>query len=210
VEGILELLSGHRENRTGGLAAAGPAQRGARIVTAVLVALALASVWGIAAGSLSLGLAAANVYKLPMVVLLSALSALPPALIAWFLLEIKDSPLDLVEAHARGLLWAGLMLGAFAPLLALYAHTSATVAPLLLQGSAALALIVGAAAAIRALYRGGSSKGRRLVALTVALAVQLAALLQLIALASPILPVPTRFSRGIDGIAAQRHATPAE
>ena len=48
---------------------------------AIAAALALASLWGIAAGSASASLAMANAYKVPMVILLSALTALPAGLV---------------------------------------------------------------------------------------------------------------------------------
>ena len=57
-----------------------PASRAQESMLAILAlgaALVLASIWGIAAGSESAQLSLANAYKVPMVILLSALTALP-------------------------------------------------------------------------------------------------------------------------------------
>src|SRR5687767_579207 len=51
-------------------------------VLAIIAALGLSSLWGIAAGSSSSVLALANAYEVPMVILLSAITALPAGLVA--------------------------------------------------------------------------------------------------------------------------------
>ena len=56
-------------------------------VIAIVAALVLSSLWGIAAGSASPELALANAYKVPVVVLLSALALV--ALVQVFLLDRK-------------------------------------------------------------------------------------------------------------------------
>ena len=49
----------------------GPSRRRELVVFALLASLVFAGAWGLAAGSRSTGLALANLYKVPMVVLMS-------------------------------------------------------------------------------------------------------------------------------------------
>ena len=69
-------------------------------VLAIVAALALSSLWGIAAGSASPALAIANAYKVPMVILLSALTALPAGLVALRLTNAKLTASELAGAFA--------------------------------------------------------------------------------------------------------------
>lgn len=59
----------------------GRARRMQLTMTAMLMSLAFAAIWGAAAGSRIPALALANLYKVPMVILLSSLSAVPAGML---------------------------------------------------------------------------------------------------------------------------------
>ena len=162
--------------------------------------LAMAAVWGFAAGCARPMLALLNVYKVPMVLTLSVVVALPAVLVARRLLRIAVSPVVLLTAIVAGLERGALVLIAFAPLIAVYAYTSQWVSPVLAQWSAGFALLCGLGSLFSELVRLPGSKGA-LVVLSVVTAVVLGlSMVQLISLATPVLPVHTVFGAGIDGM----------
>jgi hypothetical protein len=171
-------------------------------VFATLVALGFSAMWGAAVGSCVPALAVGNLVKLPLVVLLSALTAAPLGVVAWKLLGEETSVTDLLLAHARGLLAGSLVLGTLVPIVALYYHSSQFAGPLLANLTAFLALGVGVTVFVRLTLKspGSHSTPVRIAVPATMLVLQGAALLQLIALASPILPDPTRFRDGVDGL----------
>lgn len=174
---------------------------------AALAALGIGGLWGAAVGSVSAHLAAANLYKVPMVMLLSALSALPAGVLAWRALGASARVTPFLAAMARGLFAGALVLGASAPLVALYSHTSSHAGPLIAVGSVAAALVTAVAIFARAALAGAteSERPRRIAAVALCAGLQLAAALQLNVLAAPILPSGTVFSGGIDGVGAALH-----
>lgn len=185
----------------------GRARRMQIVISALLTSLVFAAVWGVAAGSRLPALALANLYKVPMVVLLSAVGAVPAGLLTWKLAGAPGRASDLLVAFAGGTFAGTLVLAVLSPLVALYDHSSLWAGPMLGQGSAILALVVGAAIFARSIFgfgraRAQSRAGGSRVALAFPVAVlalvQLAMLVQLIALAAPILPERTLFSHGID------------
>lgn len=202
---LLDLVCG----KPLGEADSGRARRLSIVVSALLTSLVFAALWGAAAGSRIPSLAVANLYKVPMVVLISAVGALPAGLLTWKLAGAPGRATDLMVAFTGGTFAATLVLAVLSPLVALYYHSSIWAGPMLGQGSAILALVVGFAIFVRSVVgraladaaEGGPS--RKILALPVAVlaVVQVAMLVQLIALASPILPERTIFSHGIDHIA---------
>jgi hypothetical protein len=178
-------------------------QKSQRLLRYAIFALVFAAIWGIAAGAGSAPLALANLYKVPMVVTLSTLVALPAILTTRHLLELRCTPLEIVAALTKSLFRAGLVLLSFAPLLAVYAYTSQWFAPVLAQISGGLAILFATLSLYRELGKLDGSQ-RRLLVLTAISAITLGlALLQLIAIATPILSVPTVFGAGIDGVVSQ-------
>jgi hypothetical protein len=162
--------------------------------------LAMAAAWGIAAGSARPMLALLNIYKVPMVLSLSVLVALPAVLVARSLLRLTVSPLTIVTAIVTGLERGALVLIGFAPLIAVYAYTSQWASPVLAQWSGALALLCGIVSLCIELTKLEDSKGA-LVVLSLVTAVALGlSMVQLISLATPVLPVHTAFGAGIDGM----------
>src|SRR3970282_1371429 len=93
-------------------------------VFAIAAGLVLSSLWGIAAGSASASLAMANAYKVPMVILLSALTALPAGIVALRLTNARLHPAQLASAFATSIFGGTLVLATLAPLVAIYYHTS--------------------------------------------------------------------------------------
>jgi hypothetical protein len=182
----------------------GRARRLQIVVSALLTSLVFAAVWGVAAGSRLPALAVANLYKVPMVVLISAVGALPAGLLTWKLAGAPGRASDLLIGFAGGTFAGTLVLAVLSPLVALYYHSSLWAGPMLGQGSALLALVVGAAIFARSMFghaRPGSSRAALALPVGVLALVQLAMLVQLVALAAPILPERTIFSHGIDHLA---------
>jgi hypothetical protein len=193
----------------------GRARRLQLVVAALLFSLVFAGAWGFAVGSRSAGLAIANLYKVPMVVLLSCAFAAPAGLLAWRLSGASVRGSDLALGFAGSVFGGTLVLAVLAPIVALYYHSSAWAGPVLGIGSAAVALLTGLVMFVRGVVRRldpGAARGAVLLPVGVTMAMQLATLLQLAALASPILPERTVFSGGIDhlahGAASQQAAEP--
>src|SRR5688500_2709019 len=109
-------------------------------VLAIAAALALSSLWGIAAGSSASALALANAYKVPMVVLLSALTALPAGLVALKLTNAKLSATDLASTFALAIFGGTLVLATLAPRVAIYYATSSKAGVPIALGSVFVAL----------------------------------------------------------------------
>jgi hypothetical protein len=182
----------------------GPARRLQLVVFALLASLLFAGAWGMAAGSQTTGLAIANLYKVPMVVLLSCAFAAPAGLVTWRLSGAPIRGSDLALGFSGGVFGGTLVLAVLAPLVALYYHSSAWAGPMLGIGSAMLALVTGTVMFVRGTMRRlphGASKVAVLAPVAVTLAMMLLTLLQLAAIAAPIFPERTPFSGGIDHIA---------
>ena len=187
--------------------AGGPAERAEKskqlhdILLRALKGLGYSALWGLAAGAATPAIAVANVYKVPMVLALAALASLPTVLVARHLLQVEVSRADLCGALIKSMHRAALLLAGFAPLLAVYAYTSQWFAPVLAQITAGLALICGA---VSLRYELGRVEGPRAHVLWLGLITCVTvglALFQLVALATPVLTVPTMFGHGIDGVA---------
>lgn len=186
---------------SGGLAARAAASRRVHdVLRTALTGLGFAAIWGLAAGSAAPALAVANIYKVPMVLALSALVALPAVLVTRHLLSIRISAFELCAALVTSLYRASLLLLGFAPLLGVYAYTSQWVAPWLAQGSASLALICGAVALRSELARLEAPRLQLWLLGAVATITLGLSLLQLVSLATPVLTLPTVFGSGIDGV----------
>jgi FtsH-binding integral membrane protein len=170
------------------------------LILKTLSTLGFGAIWGLAAGSAVPSLALANVYKVPMVIALSVVVALPGVLVARRLLDLEVSVQALCAAIVTSLHRATLVLLGFAPLLGVYAYTSQWVAPLLAQGSALLALLCGAFALRRELGKLEAPRRQLLVLGFVTIVALGLSLLQLITLATPVLTLPTAFGHGIDGV----------
>lgn len=188
----------------GGTAPAEELSRSRRLqllASAGLLSVAFAGLWGLAVGSSSLLLAIANLYKVPMVVLLSALAAVPVGLLASRLLGSAMRPSDLVLGLAASVFAGTLVLAVLSPLVAVYYHTSTWAGPTLALASAGLAIVAAVSLFARSALASGPPTrrfARVIVPVATVVVVKLAIMVQLVALASPILPEVTRFDGGID------------
>lgn len=163
-------------------------------------ALGLAALYGVVVGSTDLQLALGNAWKIPGVLALSSLTALPAGLLAHRLTGGQRGSSSLFASTAAGNFAAALVLAALAPLVALYYHTSTMLGAPLAMGTGLLALAVGIGSGARLMLRVHDGRVQTLVPTGVLLAVQLLAMLQFLHLASPILPEATVFEAGIEGV----------
>ena len=170
------------------------------VLRRALSGLGFAAIWGMAAGSAAPALAVANIYKVPMVLALSVVVALPAVLVTRHLLNIAVSKFELYAALVTSLYRASLLLLAVAPLLGVYAYTSQWVAPLLAQGSALLALVCGGLSLRSELAHLKAPRLQLWLLGSVTTMTLGLALLQLVSLATPVLTLPTVFGSGIDGV----------
>jgi hypothetical protein len=181
----------------------GDANRMLIVIRALLASVFFAAIWGLAAGSADLATAFSNVYKVPMVLLLSALCALPAGLLAWKLFSVETRATDLVISLAACNFTATLVLAVLAPVVALYYHTSGYLGGVLAMGACILALLVGWIVMVLSTVRRAPVKGMRLSTLVpagIVLMIHAATLVQFIHLASPILPEITVFDGGMDAV----------
>lgn len=195
---LLQLITGRPVDQ-----AEGRARRIQLMMVAGLLSLVFAAVWGLAAGSASLELALANTYKVPMIMLLAALLSIPAGLLALRVSGAEYRVSDLLISFFVAVLSGSLVLGVLSPLVALYYHTSTWAGPFLSMGSAFLALGVAGFVFVRATVRRrkeGTDPGTLALPTATMVVMNAACLLQLVALASPILPEATIFEGGVDGV----------
>lgn len=172
-------------------------------IGSLLCALVLAAVWGAAAGSSSTILALSSGLKVPLIVLLSTLAALPATLLVLRLSGVPYAVRRMFLSICSGVLGGTLILAALAPIVGIYYHTSAKVGAQLAIASAFVALGAGGLIMVRNAMRqlpAGMRAKNLALPLGVFIVVLLAAMLQFVALASPVLPSPSAFDGGIDGI----------
>jgi len=186
--------------------ASAPESRSQQIMMTIrwlFAGLALAALWGLAAGSTSAPLALSSAYKVPMVIFLSALTALPAGLVTLRMLDAPMRAHQLVSAFASSIFGGTLILATLAPLVAIYYHTSSRVGVPLALGSVFVAIGVATVLFGRAMVRrlaGLEQRARSLIAVVVLVVLFLAALLQFVGLASPIIATVTRFDGGFDTV----------
>jgi hypothetical protein len=185
----------------------GRARRVQLVIAALLLSLVFATVWGVAVAGHSGLRVMHNAYKLPVIILLSAIFAAPAGLLTWKLSGAECRASDLMLGFTSGIFGGTLVLAVLAPVVALYYASSVWAGPVLAQGAIALALLTGVVVFVRGVLK-RMTGSRRTVVLPLAVfkVMQIATLLQLIALFSPILPERTSFDRGIDHVGAHMGA----
>ena len=172
-------------------------------ITALFAGLALSAMWGLAAGSSSAALAIPNLVKVPMVILLSALTALPAGVVALRLANARLAAADLLNAFATSIFGGTLVLATLAPLVAIYYHTSSLAGVPLALGSVFVALVTATVLFGRAVKRKVADQPQRtasLVPVVILVVLFTAALMQFVALASPIIGTETPFNGGFDTV----------
>jgi hypothetical protein len=180
----------------------GQSRRLQLVISALVLSLAFALVWGIAIGVRSGPLMINNAWKVPLVIFLSSAFAVPAGLVTWKLSGAQCRATDLLLGFATGVFAGTLVLAVLGPVVALYYESSQWAGPVLAQGAIAIALLTGTIVFARGVMRRAEGDRRTLILpLGVFKVMQIATLLQLIALVSPILPERTHVDRGIDGLA---------
>ncbi len=182
----------------------GRARRLQLVLAALLLSLFFALIWGVAVGIRVPALMMANAWKVPLVIFLSSAFAIPAGLLAWKLSQAKCRATDLLLGFSGGVFTGTIVLAVLGPVVALYYESSEWAGPFLAQAAITVALLAGTIVFSRSVLC-RIEGNRRTVVLPIALlnVIQIATLLQLIALVSPILPEHTHADRGIDGIAHQ-------
>lgn len=181
----------------------GASRRAQRALAALGASFVMVSVWGLAAGSTLPAQAAANAYKVPLILLFTVLGALPIALITWKLIGVKKSARELLYGYATSVFLGSSVLLALSPLVALYYHSSNAAGPFVAMGSVFASLIVGIYVFVRNLRRTFEPEGLdwRAIAPAVVLALAFSATLwQLVSVFEPILPETTVFREGVDAL----------
>jgi hypothetical protein len=182
---------------------------------AFVCALGLSALWGVAAGSHVGRFALWNVASVPLLLALSSAAALPLGLLVFRLTVADGQATNLVLGHACALFGAALVLALLAPIVALYQFSSSWAGPVIAQASAFVGLGAGVALLLRSLAKlTPEPRSRRGLVTPVALTclLQCAALLQLAAVAPPVMPHRTLLGRGIDAANTRTpgaHATTA-
>lgn len=182
---------------------ASPAKKLLATCMATLLALAAASLWGVivgAGGHLSLS----NVLTVPMLLVGSAVAALPLAVFVLKLTTQRMRARDLLLAYSTGAFAGCTTLLLLAPLVAIYQQSSALVGTWVGPLSAFLAFGVGGLVGFRALWKLRNGAFGSLVApVAILVLVQAATLLQLASLANPLYGKRTPLGYGIDGASSQ-------
>jgi len=177
---------------------------------AYLAALALAGAWGLAAGTQGAHVALDNVIKVPVLLVVSAVAALPAALVTFRLTSSQARPSSVVLAFASASFAGTLVMALLAPIVALYQQSSAWAGPRVALASAFVGVLVGVGVFTRVLCKTLPSGGRAsaIVSSALLLALHGAALFQLASVVSPVFPTRTRFGAGVDAIG--HHAPDAD
>jgi hypothetical protein len=182
----------------------GRARRLQLVLAALLLSLLFALVWGVAVGIRVPQLMMANAWKVPLVIFLSSAFAIPAGLLTWKLSQAKCRASDLLLGFSGGVFTGTLVLAVLGPVVALYYESSQWAGPILAQAVIGLSLLSGLVVFSRSVMSRLEGNRRTVVLPILAFnAIQIATLLQLIALVSPILPEHTHADRGIDGLTHQ-------
>jgi hypothetical protein len=144
---------------------------------------------------------------------MSSVASLPLGLLVFRLTVAEGSASALVLGHAGAVFGGTLVLAFLTPIVALYQYSSSWAGPVVAYGSAFVGIAIGLALLVRSLGKlVPEPRARRGLLAPAALLclVQGAALLQLSAVAPPVMPHRTVLGRGIDGIASRVRAPHGE
>ena len=185
----------------------GRARRLQLVIAALMLSLVFASVWGVAIATRQPALIPWNALKLPMIILLSALFAAPAGLLTWKLSGAQCRASDLMLGFTSGIFSGTIVLAVLSPVVALYYASSVWAGPVLVQAAIGLGLVTGCIVFVRGvLTRMRGARRSAVLSIVVFNVMQIATLLQLVALASPLLPERTTFDQGIDHVTAPMEA----
>src|SRR5690606_32151059 len=169
---------------------AAPARRAQLALAALFASLVMSALWGAAAGSAVPSLALTNLYKLPLIVVLAGIGAVPAGLLAWKLSGAEARARELLHGYALSMFLGTMVMLVLSPLVALYYHSSASVGPVVAIGSVLLAIVAGTLTFVRNVLRTISAERQAgpIVASVVLVGAFAATLWQLVAVLAPILP----------------------
>lgn len=170
---------------------------------ACLVAVGVCIAWAFAVSLGNVGHALKSFYKVPAILLFSALVALPAAALTWRMSGTPGKTAELLRSFFVGVLGGALVLAVVSPIVGLYYGSSRFLGPTLAQASVLGALAVGVIVFVRALFvsRTPETQKRRYVWPVAAASVLFTlAVVQFVAMFSPILPERTVFDKGVDGL----------
>jgi hypothetical protein len=188
--------------RAPGEADGAPARRAQLALAALFASLVMSALWGAAAGSAVPSLALMNLYKLPLIVVLAGVGAVPAGLLAWKLSGAEARARELLHGYALAMFLGTMVMLVLSPLVALYYHSSASVGPVVAVGSVLLAIVAGTITFVRNVRRTMTAERQAgpIIASVVLVGAFAATLWQLVAVLAPILPEHTLFSGGIDAL----------
>jgi hypothetical protein len=172
---------------------------------AFLAALAMTAAWGVAAGSHDGTIAFSNALKVPILLVVSSLAALPVVLVLFRMLAPHGDTSDLVVGHAMGTFGGSLVLVLLAPLVALYQCSSAWAGPVVAFVSALIGIAVAIFCFTRTVAKLRPTREERrgvLLPMIMLFVLQASALAQLASMTSPVFPHRTHFGQGVDALSS--------
>jgi hypothetical protein len=194
-----DYIGGHYSD----IEAEGTARQLRLILLAGVATILSTAIYGFAVGCVDQSLAFTNIFKLPMVVLLSGVAALPPGLLAGKLTESRMAPTDITSSLMSANMTGSLVLLSAAPVVALYYLSGSTFSAYIAFGAA----LAGEFVALWIFFRAAHKRKPKDATWfdvwfpsAVLAVVQIVAIIQLIGIASPILPEMTLLSQGMDGL----------
>lgn len=199
LERLIALIGGERPQ----LQTEARARRIRLALVATLATAVAAATFGFAAGVGDLSLAVSNVFSVPMVVLFSGVAALPGGALAAKLTGSELGGTDIVMSLVAALLTGALVLGASAPVVGLYYLTESTLSGHIGISAAIIAELVAIWVFFRAAMTRRPEDVRKrdvLVPVLTVAAIQVVCVVQLVGIASPILPETTPFTAGMEGL----------
>jgi Kef-type K+ transport system membrane component KefB len=171
---------------------------------AILASIGCAALWGLAANATGVSSALANAVKVPMLLIVSAIAAMPPVLVfARFSGLGRAKASDIAIGYGAAMFAGTLVLAVLAPIVALYQHSSTWAGPYVAMGSAVVAFISAVLLFVRVVGRLTAPEASRAPIVAPAIlmmVVQLAVLSQLASVVSPIFDRRTPFGKGIDAV----------
>lgn len=177
----------------------GRATRYSIALRAMAAACVLSMGFALAVGSTSWQLAAANVLKLPLVLIVPVLCSWPLGTLLGKMCDDSCSSSNLLVSQGVGILGASLFLLATSPLVVLFYHTTSTLGAIAAMIAAMSAVCIGGWLFMRAI-RQRQQGVRVLIPAILMMVLYGLALIQMISVLSPILPEYTPFAGGLPGL----------
>jgi len=186
-----------------GLLPEGKARRRALALFATGLALPLTALWGVAAGTVPGHIAVDNALEVPVLLVVSALAALPVGLFAVRLSSSATRGTEFVLAHSAAFFASAVVLALLAPIIGLFQHSSAWAGRAISIGSLVAGLAVGISILLRVLEKlvpDTATRRSMWMPVVVMISLEGAALAQVASISSPIFAERTAMGQGVDGL----------